>query len=136
MLRLLLLILAFGTRSLKNKKQFCCNPARKNFNKKRGSRERNTFEIAIPKVTGQLPTNYMQLNVRDNLKQYLHTSVTVFIQTDWIQSKFSGILVNVADNYIEILNVKFYRLPLSKFYKTYIVSIPISKIVALTYFQV
>jgi hypothetical protein len=136
MLRLLLFILVLGNRSLKSKKQFRGNSTRKNINKKRGSQERNAFEIVIPKIAGHLPANYTAFDVIDNLKRYLHTSVTVFIQTDCIQRKFSGILINVANDYIEILNIKFYRLPLSMFYKNYIISIPINKIAAVTYFQV
>ena len=93
--------------------------------------------IFIKKHNIFLPTNHLELNLREMMKHYLHCTITIFTQSSSYNQCFSGILTYIGYDYVELINLRTATFRSYKYlYKNFIVDIPIANIAAVSYFTV
>jgi len=75
------------------------------------------------------------LTLSDLMCNFLHSSIIVYVSSKNHKQSFAGILIQVRADFIVLLYTKYIRLPFRVLYNSKLISIPISKIQAVSYYS-
>lgn len=110
-----------------------CNPCPCPKRNKAQNSKIPSHDLIIISHNNLVPLNYMEITLKDMLAKYLFSTITVFVSSNLRFNSFSGILIRVANDYIQLMKIKYITFPLIKTYKTCVIDIPINYINAVSY---